>query len=89
MRLAGKTVRFWLSDAGKSELPGDIFADNPVEVVVIDEDPMGVWVWVQHEETGELLPEVMLLKWEHFATALTSYELPPEAERPAAGFRPS
>jgi hypothetical protein len=89
MRLAGKTVRFSLTDGGKCELPRDVFGDSPLEVVVIDGDPAGVWVWVQREESGELLPEVMLLKWEHFATALTSYEVPPTAERPAAGFRPS
>jgi hypothetical protein len=89
MRLAGKTVQFWLSDAGKKELPDQVFVGSPIEVLVVDEDQMGVWVWVQHEGATELVPEVMLLKWEHFATAATTYELPSTPERTLAGFRPS
>ncbi len=86
MTLAGKTVRFWLSSVGKAELPEPLSTGESLEALVIEEDTLGVWVWVAND-AGEQrgFPEVMLLKWEHFCTALASYELP--QERPAAGFR--
>lgn len=85
MTLAGKTVRFWLSLAGKAELPEPLNARESLEALVVEEDALGVWVWVANE-LGEqqALPEVMLLKWEHFCTALAGYELP--QQRPGAGF---
>lgn len=89
MTLAGKTVRFWLSSSGKSELPQSLNAEESLEALVVEEDRLGVWIWVANEEgRSQEAPEVMLLRWEHFSTALTSYEVPQSADRPALGFRP-
>ena len=88
MTLAGKTVRFWLSGLGSKDLPEPLSAEKSVEALVIEEDSLGVWIWVA-DETGrsQQVPKVMLLKWDYFCTALTSYEIPQSPERPTAGFR--
>ncbi|HXZ78841.1 MAG TPA: hypothetical protein VEG30_02855 [Terriglobales bacterium] len=92
--LAGKRVRFWLSVAGRAELPEPLntgnATDNSVEALVVDEGRLGVWVSVETEDMQlwHGLPAVMLLKWEHFCTALTTYETRQSAERPQPGFRP-
>ena len=89
MTLAGKTVRFWLSSLGKLELPQSLNAEESLEALVVEEDRLGIWIWVAGEERrSDDAPEVMLLKWEHFSSALTSYEVPQSSDRPAAGFRP-
>ena len=89
MTLAGKTVQFWLSLAGKTELPEPLSGGETLEALVIEEDRLGVWIWVANEvsQPSQDVPEVMLLKWEHFCTALTGYEVPQPPGRPAAGFR--
>jgi len=49
MTLAGKTVQFWLSLAGKSELPEPLSAGPMLEALVVEEDRLGVWIWVVNE----------------------------------------
>ena len=88
MILAGKTVRFWLSQAARQELPGALSSPESFEALVVEEDPLGVWIWVASEQS-ESTPEVTLLKWEQFCTARAAYEAPPEMQdRAVAGFRP-
>ena len=88
MTLAGKTVRFWLSEVGSKELPEPLSAEKSVEALVVEEDPLGVWIWVADGiGQSQQVPKLMLLKWEHFCTALTSYEAPQSPEHPTVGFR--
>ena len=87
MTLEGKVVRFWLSASGKAELP-EWLQREPLDALVVEEDQLGVWIAVAGDE-GALATEgleVVLLKWEHFSTALTSYEVQQPSERQTAGF---
>jgi hypothetical protein len=89
MRLAGKAVQFWLSPSGYAEVGEVLNVQGPFEVVVVDQDDLGVWIRVRPgEELTDGADQVMLLKWAHFSTALTSFKVPEIEERPPAGFRP-
>ncbi len=90
MELAGRTVKFWLSPAGKAEMAGMISKQDVLEAFVVDEDQQGVWIWLSSEgdSPDEKPPVIGLLRWEHFWTASTEYTPQAPAERPPAGFRP-
>lgn len=82
--LAGRTARFWLSDAGKAALKG-IFEKDTFQAYVHSVDVQGVWVLTASKQGSQLKPtgSVLLLKWEYFSTA--QVELAREADPKAEG----
>jgi hypothetical protein len=91
MQLTGRTVRFWLSEDGRAQLAGVGLAQNVVDAYVVDENHLGVWIWLPQEAelaNEETVPEVILMRWSHFWTASVEYIPQAPPPRPTAGFRP-
>jgi len=83
----GNRVRFRLLPAGRDAVAAVLSQDTEdLEGFVVDEDDLGVWIAIPKPQRKR---DVMLLKWEHFLTAVTQWDPEPFMERPAAGFRPS
>lgn len=85
MNFVGRSVRFYLLPQGTVALRQAIpSTGGQIDGVVADEDHLGVWI-----SAPELESEigVVLLKWEHFWTAVLDYEPEVPLERPRAGFR--
>lgn len=68
--LAGKTVRFRLLQSGREAVDTIVPATEFLDGFVVDEDRMGVWIWVPESKPVT----AVLLKWEHFSTATVEYE---------------
>ena len=85
MKLVGKTVRFHLLPHGREALKGIASIGEFVNALVVGENHLGIWVSVPELEPAS---SVMLLKWDHFSTAVVEYEPEVPAERSAPGFRP-
>ncbi len=85
MNLSGSTVRFRLQPSGRDALEGMVSDGEFLEGFVVSESHLGVWL-----SLPELVSptEVVLLKWEHFSTAMLEYRAEAPIERPPAGFRP-
>lgn len=86
MQLTGRTVRFYLSDEGREALNG-ILPESAVsiEALVVNENHLGAWIWSPATAGGA--SDVVLLKWNHFGTAVLAYELEAPEQRAKAGFR--
>jgi hypothetical protein len=85
MDLTGRFVHFWLSPSGREAL-GEVIAGGPdFEALVVEEDSIGLWLWVPDAEQGSR--EVTLLKWEYFAAASLEYQPATPIERPPTGFQ--
>jgi hypothetical protein len=85
MKLVGKTVRFHLLPQGRTAFNGVVATAEFVDALVLGENHLGVWISVPELEPAS---SVMLLRWEHFSTAVVEYEPETPAERAAPGFRP-
>jgi len=85
MKLVGKTVRFHLVPQGRGAFQGVVPAAEFVDGFVVGENHLGVWISVPEIEPAS---SVVLLKWEHFSTAVVEYEPEVPAGREPAGFRP-
>lgn len=83
MDLTGRLVHFWLSPSGREALSQVIPPGLDFEALVIEEDSVGLWIWVPEQVTQE----VTLLKWEYFATAKLEYQPGVLEEKPRAGFQ--
>jgi hypothetical protein len=90
MILAGKTIRFWLSTSGRQELAIMNEAVEPIDAFVVEQDALGAWIQVFNPVSSELqgVNQAMLLKWDHFSTAITDFQVPEMAERLPVGFKP-
>jgi hypothetical protein len=84
MNLSGSTVRFRLQPEGREVFKGIAPEAEFLEGLVVSEDHLGVWLSLPEFESAT---EVLLLKWEHFSTAITEYQPEMPTERPPAGFR--
>ena len=85
MDLTGRLVHFWLSPSGREALE-DVIAGGPdFEALVVEEDDVGLWIWMPDPEHGSR--EVTLLKWEYFGAARLEYEPEVPQERSRAGFQ--
>lgn len=82
--LAGKTVRFRLLQSGREAVETIVPTSEFLDGFVVDENHMGVWIWVQESKPVS----AVLLKWEHFSTAVVEYEPEAPLDRMAPGFRP-
>ena len=83
MQLSGRTVRFWLSQVGRQEDSAwGSWGGKEIEALVVDEDQLGVWLWLPDKT------DVFLLRWAHISTAALEYIPPAPVERTQAGFRP-
>lgn len=85
MKLLGKTVRFHLLPHGREAFEGVTSTGEFVNALVVSENHLGIWVSVPELEPAS---SVMLLKWDHFSTAVVEYEPEVRAERAAPGFTP-
>jgi len=85
MKLVGKTVRFHLLPQGRAAFNGVVPTAEFVDGFVLGENHLGVWISVPELEPAS---SVMLLKWEHFSTAVVEYEPEAPIDRMAPGFRP-
>jgi hypothetical protein len=85
MDLTGRLVHFWLSPSGKGALNEVIPGGADFEALVVEEDGIGLWLWVPHAERESR--EVTLLKWEYFAAATLEYQPEVPRARPATGFQ--
>jgi len=85
MDLSGRFVHFWLSPAGKEALSEVIHGGSDFEALVVDEDSIGLWLWIPDAEYESR--EVTLLKWEYFAAASLEYQPEAPPDKPPAGFR--
>lgn len=76
MKLTGQRAMFRLSFEGRQALGQIAPESGTFESFIVDEDERGVWIELPDQPETELgKPRlVMLLKWEHFATATLSYE---------------
>jgi hypothetical protein len=70
---------------GREALDGVISSAEFIDGFVVDESHLGVWISVPELEPPSA---VVLLKWEHFSTAVAEYEPDTPAERASAGFTP-
>ena len=87
MTLAGKRVQFWFTPDGQREIGSLLRTEGPVEALVVDEDHLGVWIWFSPEAGTQISSQhdVLLVKWGHFSTAATNFEIP--TDRPSVGFK--
>src|ERR1035437_7274149 len=67
MNLTGRSVRFRLSPEGREALNEVTSATEYVDGLVVDENHLGVWVWLPQLQTANT---VVLLTWEGFSTAI-------------------
>jgi hypothetical protein len=52
MDLTGRLVHFWLSPSGREALE-DVIAGGPdFEALVVEEDDVGLWIWMPDPEHG-------------------------------------
>jgi hypothetical protein len=84
MDLAGRFVHFWLSPSGKEALSGVIPEGTDFEAFVVEEDDIGLWIWMPQEQGSR---EVTLLRWEYFAAASLEYQPEAPQEKPPTGFQ--
>jgi hypothetical protein len=84
MNLTGSTVRFRLLPQGREALNGVVPGKEFLEGFVVSENHLGVWLSLPQFRTGR---EAILLKWEHFSTAMLEYEPEAPVERLPVGFR--
>jgi len=84
MNLTGSRVRFHLLSQGREAINGVVSDQEFLEGFVVSENHLGLWLSLE-----ELEPEnrVMLLKWEHFSTAILDYRPEAPMERSPLGFR--
>lgn len=89
MNVIGQVVRVALSNDGHKELSG-VFVDEGqgLEVLVIDQDDRGLWVF-QPEQASEveIAPLVRLLKWNYFSTLEFEFRPAPPDQRSRVGFK--
>ncbi len=85
MNLSGRNVRFRLLPQGREALKAIVPDSEYVEGFVVDENHLGVWVALPELEPAT---EIVLLKWDHFSTAMLEFEPETPAGRSPAGFRP-
>ena len=81
---AKRTVTLHFSEAGKKTF-GAIFKASSLEVSIEWADELGLWIF--REQVDEATATVMLVRWEHFDTAVLDviYEEPKQAR--VLGFR--
>ncbi len=84
MNLTGSMVRFRLAPEARELLKGLVPDAEFVEGFVVSENHLGVWLSLPELESAT---DVMLLKWEHFSTAVVEYRPETPAQRIPAGFR--
>ncbi|PYX00726.1 MAG: hypothetical protein DMG89_03595 [Acidobacteria bacterium] len=84
MNLSGSRVRFRLLPNAREALKGIVSDREFLEGFVVSESHLGVWLSLPELEPAT---EVILLKWEHFSTALLEYRPEAPAERLPVGFR--
>ncbi|MGA7218774.1 MAG: hypothetical protein WBX38_10690 [Candidatus Sulfotelmatobacter sp.] len=84
MNLAGRNVRFRLSQEGLESLSEVASVTQYLDGLVVDENHLGVWVSLPQLQTANT---VVLLKWEYFLTATLEYEPEAPATPSTAGFR--
>jgi len=86
MNLVGKPVLFRLSVEGYQAL-GSVLPSGGLFIArVVEQNQLGLWIELQEKETAASTPpQVMLLKWEYFSTAILKSEEPEPRQR--IGFR--
>jgi len=84
MNLSGSRVRFRLLPQGREVINRVVPDTEFLEGFVVSEDHLGVWLSLEELEPADL---VMLLKWEHFSTAMVEHRPEAPAERSPVGFR--
>ncbi|HEV7219780.1 MAG TPA: hypothetical protein VGN39_12960 [Terriglobales bacterium] len=85
MILTGARAHFWLSTSGAEALRIAIPKGGDFEALVVEEDGVGLWIWVP--DAGQGVEEVTLLKWEYLAAVRLEYQPEMPQERSPAGFR--
>ncbi len=83
MNLTGSTVRFRLLPLGREALDGVVPEKDLLEGFVVSENHLGVWLLLPEFRPAT---EAILLKWDHFSTAMLDYEPEAPDERPPVGF---
>lgn len=84
MNLSGTRVRFRLLPQAREALKGIAPDKEFVEGFVVSESHLGVWLSLPELKSAT---EVVLLKWEHFSTAMLEYRPESPTERSPVGFR--
>jgi hypothetical protein len=81
----GSIVSFRLTPAGQVALSGLVPESGNFVAAVAFQDDRGVWVTEREVEGRGGRKKIMLLKWEHFSTAVFEVRLS-RPKRPAVGF---
>ena len=84
MNLTGSTVRFHLLPQGRDAIKGFVSDQEFLDGFVVSENHLGVWISLEKLEPTDA---VVLLKWEHFSTAMLVYRPEAPVERSPVGFK--
>ena len=84
MNLTGSTVSFHLLPQGREALKGIVPENEFLEGFVVSENHLGVWLLLPEFRPAT---EAILLKWDHFSTAMLEYEPEAPDERSPVGFK--
>jgi len=84
MDLSGSKVRFHLLPQGRDAIKGFVSDQEFLDGFVVSENHLGVWLSLEELEPADA---VMLLKWEHFSTAMLVYRPEVGVERSPVGFK--
>ena len=91
MILPGKAVLLRLSPEGRKALAGLVPARGAVRAWVLGIDHLGLGIWVSLGSQRQRVSEAeaaVLLKWSHFSTAMSEWELQVSPARVGIGFWP-
>ena len=84
MNLIGRTVRLRLLPQAREALSEIARVEEFADVVVVDEDQLGMWISLPHVGTPST---VVLLRWSYFSTMILEYEPQAPIPRVPVGFR--
>jgi hypothetical protein len=84
MNLVGRSVRIRLLPQAREALNDVTEVGDFADVVVVDEDQLGIWVSLPRLGTPNT---VVLLRWAYFSTMVLEYEPQASVPRVPVGFR--